>query len=329
MEHPVAVRAGGILRALSADGELPRRVQLLPKGWVRSQAGDFLADEEAMALIVQAWASRQVDVVIDYEHQSLGEGLAPAAGWIRDLSVGEDGLYAEVEWTPKAAEMIRAREYRYLSPAVGIRESDRRAVYLHSVALTNTPAIHGMRPVVNRGGRGDMDLLGQLKAALGLEEQADEAAVLAEIAKLKEAASREIVAHKAVLEALELPETATVDEVKAKILVLKNPSGYVPVAQFQELQRRLDQREAEDLVQEALRTGRIAPASAEWLRAYALKDIAAAREFVRTAPVVVPVGTPLAPNRAPAPAVIDEVQARINRQLGITDEIFQKWNGGR
>lgn len=329
MEHRVAVRAGGILRALSADGELPRRVQLLPKGWVRSQAGDFLADEAAMALIVQAWASRQVDVVIDYEHQSLGEGPAPAAGWIRDLSVAEDGLYAEVEWTPKAAEMIRAREYRYLSPAVGIRESDRRAVFLHSVALTNTPAIDGMRPIANKGGRNDVDLLGKLTVALGLKETADEAAVLAEIEKLKGATSREVVAHKAVLEALELPETATLEEVKAKILALKNPSGYVPVAQFQELKSRLDQRDAEDLVQEALRTGKIAPASADWLRAYALKDLATAREFVRTAPVVVPVGAQLAPNRAPAPAVIDEVQARINRQLGVTDEIFQKWNGGR
>ena len=56
----------------------------------------------------------------------------------------ERGLLGQVKWNPKAQEIIRNGEYKYLSPAVEVRQSDRRAVALHSAALTNLPAIPRM-----------------------------------------------------------------------------------------------------------------------------------------------------------------------------------------
>ncbi|MGB9626589.1 MAG: phage protease, partial [Phycisphaerae bacterium] len=63
---------------------------------------------------------------------------------------GGAGLYAEVEWTEPARAQLAARQYRYLSPVAIVRKSDRRLVALHSAALTNKPAIVGMRAIVNR-----------------------------------------------------------------------------------------------------------------------------------------------------------------------------------
>ena len=169
--------------------DLPRHILVAPFGEVRSAHGAFVVDEEAMRLTVETFAAQGTDLPIDFEHQSLGgpysspSGLAPAAGWIRQLHAvaplragradaprgpadaasgltdappdagaapRPPGLWAEVEWTPLAAEHLRSRQYRYLSPVALVRRADRRMIGLHSAALTNKPAIVGMSPLVAR-----------------------------------------------------------------------------------------------------------------------------------------------------------------------------------
>ena len=44
-------------------------------------------------------------------------GPVPAAGWIKDLKAEPSGIWGRVEWTATARELIRNREYRYLSPS--------------------------------------------------------------------------------------------------------------------------------------------------------------------------------------------------------------------
>lgn len=318
---------------LTEAGDLPREIQILPRGWVRSAKGEFLVDDTAIQELLANAAQRQNDLVVDYEHQTLLNVEAPAAAWIKRLFAKPDGVWAEVEWTPRAAEYLRNREYRYLSPVVGVRKSDKRAVFLHSAALTNTPAIDGMVPIMNKhDGKEDDDAMDELRKKLiellGLKADADDEAITQAVEALKGQTAAEVVAHKDVLSLLELGEDATVDQVKARILMLKNPSAYVPVEEFNALKRRLDERDAEDLVQLALKEGKIAPASADWLRQYALKDPSGARAFVESAPQIVPVGTSLAGGKQPpAPDAIDDLQTSINKQLGISDEVFKKWNG--
>lgn len=149
------------LRTIACDiGEpvtaLPERVLIVPWGQVRSKTGDFIFDAESARLIRQEIAKQGVELAVDYEHQTLGgnysspDGKAPAAGWIKRLEVEEGvGLWAFVQWTPPAARALSVREYRYLSPVVLVRKSDGKVVGLHSVALTNTPAIEGFPAIVN------------------------------------------------------------------------------------------------------------------------------------------------------------------------------------
>lgn len=138
-----------VLSSSTEIREVPGYIRVLPLGYVTSEKGDFIVDEECFKLMNAHMQRRAIDIVIDYEHQTLEGVQAPASGWIKELSLKTDGIYAKVEWTAKAKVFLANKEYRYLSPVILVRESDKKAVILHSVALTNTPAISGMTPIVN------------------------------------------------------------------------------------------------------------------------------------------------------------------------------------
>lgn len=129
--------------------EAPEYIRVLPLGYVSSEKGDFLVDNESFRMMKEHMEHRAIDIVVDYEHQTLKDVQAPAGGWIKDLVLKDDGIYANVEWTKKAREYLQNKEYRYLSPVVIVRKKDHKASQLHSAALTNTPAINGMTPIVN------------------------------------------------------------------------------------------------------------------------------------------------------------------------------------
>lgn len=308
--------------------QVPEWVQLLPFGQVESARGDFIADEESMAEIINRYERRGNDIVIDYEHQTLEGGQAPAAGWIKALeSRGPDGLWARVEWTEQAREYIANKEYRYLSPVVLVRRADNKAAAIHSVGLTNAPAVSWMRPIINKYIHGEEDdsmkFLEELAGLLGLTGQASEADALAAVKALKD--QSEPVAHKEVLELLDLKEGAGLAEVKGKVIALKNPSGYVKAEEFKALQDKLAQRERDELVARALSEGKIAPAQKEWAEAYALKDQEGFKAFLTQAPQVVPLGQAPGGGGGKTGAGVDEVQVSINKMLGINDEDFKKY----
>jgi phage I-like protein len=80
--------------------------------------------------------------VIDYEHQTLNAATngqpAPAAAWFSTLEWRDgDGLYAtDVQWTERAAAMVAAGEYRFLSPVFCFDNHGNVKALLHA-ALTN------------------------------------------------------------------------------------------------------------------------------------------------------------------------------------------------
>ena len=173
------------------DGQVPEQVLVAPWGEVASSSGVFVVDEETGQLVVEAFEAHGTDLPIDYEHQTLGgeyaspSGAAPAAGWITKLeAVPGEGIVATVNWTEQGRKMIGAKAYRYVSPVALIRQSDRRLVALHSVALTNKPGIVGMAAIVNgersREEAGRNESLTALCAKLRLgEETAPDSVLLA------------------------------------------------------------------------------------------------------------------------------------------------------
>lgn len=139
----------GLKLAVHEDDTKLSQIVVMPDGDVKSKAGDFTVDKEAFDLIESAFKEQGNEIVIDYEHQTLGgewsspDGTAPAAGWIKALrhEPGK-GIVASVQWTERAREMIKTEEYKYLSPVFQLKNT--RPIRLHSVAITNSPAIQGI-----------------------------------------------------------------------------------------------------------------------------------------------------------------------------------------
>lgn len=135
-----------VLCGASQDvGEGLKTIVISPPGKVESLKGIYIMDREAADAIVAEFDRQGNDVPIDWEHESLGEGRAPAAGWITRVWFDERrGLMGMVRWNGDAQSAIRSGQYKYLSPVLAVRRDDRRAVELHSAALTNKPAIPRM-----------------------------------------------------------------------------------------------------------------------------------------------------------------------------------------
>lgn len=279
--------------------EAPDEIKILPLGTVHSQKGDFVVDDESFDLINRHFENRVLDLVIDYEHQTLKDVQAPAGGWIKKLVKTNDAIAAQVEWTAKAKQYLENKEYKYLSPVVICRKSDGKAVALHSVALTNTPAIDGMFALVNSidisspdGAEGGNSMeLKKIVALLGLPADATEADVEKAIQELKkQEKTEEVVANKTIMDLLELKGDAKTEDVAAKIMELKGTADKTKDEMILELKRRMDERDAEELVTMALKQGKISAAQKAWAKEYALKDAEGFQAFVAKAPAVVPIG---------------------------------------
>ena len=279
--------------------EAPDEIKILPLGTVHSQKGDFVVDDESFDLINRHFENRGLDLVIDYEHQTLKDVQAPAGGGIQKLVKTNDAIAAQVEWTAKAKQYLENKEYKYLSPVVICRKSDGKAVALHSVALTNTPAIDGMFALVNSidisspdGAEGGNSMeLKKIVALLGLPADATEADVEKAIQELKkQEKTEEVVANKTIMDLLELKGDAKTEDVAAKIMELKGTADKTKDEMILELKRRMDERDAEELVTMALKQGKISAAQKAWAKEYALKDAEGFQAFVAKAPAVVPIG---------------------------------------
>lgn len=320
---------------------VPEVIKLLPIGKVKSQKGDFLVDEESFKEIKNTFTKRGIDIVVDYEHQTLENVQAPAGGWIKDLFIQDGAIAAKVEWTPKAQEYLKNKEYRYLSPVVLVRKNDSKAIVLHSVALTNTPAIDGMYPIVNslnveiEGGISNMEFLKKLAVLLGLDENATEEQIIQAIKKMldekkqdpKENTEKntEVVANKVICGLLGLDEKSKTEDVAAAIMALKNPANYVPVTEFNKLKERLDKKDSNDLVIKALKSGKISAAQKEWAEEYALKDPEGFTKFVEKAPQTVPIDEINFEDEKHEEKKTPETTMNVCKMLGVSKEDIEKY----
>jgi len=113
--------------------------------WKGHRNGPFELKKEDLEQIVLNFKNALAgEVVVDYEHATLYADVAPASGWVKDLKVKENTLYAQIDWLEKAKESIKTGEYKYLSPVINPHTVDQVSGEdigwsLHSVALTNKP----------------------------------------------------------------------------------------------------------------------------------------------------------------------------------------------
>lgn len=259
----------------------PVEFRIFPFGAIETTKGTFLFDEQSIALVLQSRQAWGNDLSIDYEHQALenGSGPAPAAGWLQVEARG-DGLWAvNVRWTERADVLLRAREYRYFSPAFELDEQG-RIVRLINLALTNLPAIREMEPLMAKATSQEGNVKTILKM-LGMETGTEEQAGAAVTALIE---VRNGVAT--------LTEKSSPSEILGVLTAWKQAAGQVETltARVQTLESERSSRELEALIGKGRTDGKLTPALEPWARELGRKDPVMLTSYLETAPRVIPDG---------------------------------------
>ncbi len=333
-----------IMSVLKEVTGAPAEFQVLPAGKIEidGDAPIFL-DEAAAAEVIAAYKARGNDMVVDYEHQTLSDVQAPAAGWIKDLIwKGVEGLWAVCEWTDKAKAYLENREYRYFSPVVLAGSEDGRIRRLINVALTNSPKMNHLQPIVAKwaatqtNDRKEEIMIEKLKTLLGLAADAAEAkieeAVTLLVNKVKDLETRaaNLVACKEVMDALGAKDDSDAAEVVRIVASLKAPADVAKTLSLEvaELKKKIAAMEQQDLIALALKEGKTSPEEVEkWGRELALKNPESFKTIVLSRPAgsVVPVDKIVVAKDLPQ-GVPDDTQKRVNRLMGVDDATFAKYN---
>ena len=219
----------------------PEWVHLLPAGPFSGNdgRGPFRVPDAA-AVIAASMAGGKL--AIDENHATdlaapSGQP-APARGWIVAMQARADGIWGQVEWTPTGAVLMAEHAYRGISP-VFQRDAGGNVTRVLRAALTNTPNLSQLSTLHSQGP--SMDLVA-LRAALGLPDTADEAAILAAAS----AATTAVSLHAQQLAAVAAAAGAKATDAAGLVVELQAiRATTVAPAQVLELQSQLDALRAE------------------------------------------------------------------------------------
>ncbi|EZH84752.1 phage protease [Aeromonas hydrophila] len=342
--------------------------QLLPVGPFKARdgrpfdvpGGHWQLDKSIATTLINRAKALGQDILIDYDHQTLNIEKtgkeAPAAGWYNgdEIEWREGlGLFIRPRWTERAAAMIAAKEYRFLS-AVFPYDAQGRPLELRMTAITNDPGVVGMQALAALSAQPIQpgqpatpahavhketpmnELLKKLLAKLGIELTGDPTDEQLQKA-LTEIDSLQASAKKAPeLEAAPSAEKASLAALKAQPGGQVDLAQFVPVAtynalvtQVAALTAQVDTTDAATLIKEARTQGKIVAAEEEYLTAYAAqKGVAALKALLEPRPAIAALtASQTAAVTLPekkGDAVLSAEDKYAADQLGISHEDFAK-----
>lgn len=321
-------------------GENGRWIMLLPAGSFsgRDGRGPYSVDSmDGMRRVIEATVQRAgtTELVVDYDHQTQFSavpgvgGMAPAAGWIKQVEARPDGIYGLITWTEKAAQAIRAGEYRYISP-VYHHDKTGKVLRLISAGLTNVPNLDLAAVAASAQQTQQDTTMKSIALALGLPEDADENAILTAINSV-------LTGNAAIAAAAGLAGTAKPQEIVTAINSVRtataaiDPAKYVPIEQVTALQSDLtslraaiEGDQAATAVNSAISEGRLAPALKDWGLAYHKKDAAGFKAFIDASPVLTGVqrASAVPPGASDPNAGLTDSDLAVMSQMGLSREDF-------
>nr|WP_244463063.1 phage protease [Aeromonas popoffii] len=352
--------------------------QLLPVGPFKARdgrpfdvaSGHWQLDGQiAAALIARAKALGQ-DILIDYDHQTLKTDQngqpAPAAGWYNSDEIAwreGQGLFIKPRWTDRAAALVAAKEYRFLS-AVFPYDAQGRPLELRMTAITNDPGVVGMQALAALSALPPKtNQPGQLATSshVAQQEKSMNEHLIALLGKLgiQPGADGQFTAEQgtAALAALDTlqasakkaPELeAALSAEKASLAALKAQPGqggqidlakYVPVetynalvTQVASLSAKVETTDAATLIKDARTQGKVVAAEEEYLTAYAAqKGVAALKALLEPRPAIAALAasqtTQVTLPEKKGEAVLSADDKYAADQLGISYEEFAKAKG--
>lgn len=272
------------------------------KWLINNESGQVLAAK------LNARAEAGQKLLFDYEHQTLltneNGQKAPASGRGQKFEWREgQGLFAQLKFTPVAKKHVDNGEYEFFSPVVMYDKATGQVLDLHSVALTNDPAVLGMQAVaalkqISNPPAKDTTMnpiLAAMLKALGLtideSKELDQAALTAlldsDAAKTGMAAlTAKLTEHGT--------QTTEIAALKANAATAVDPAKYVPVATYDAVLTEMAALKAnnesltvEQTIEQAQKDGKfIASGEIEYLKSLGNTDIAALKSTLDGRPTV-------------------------------------------
>lgn len=296
----------------------PRLVGIDGRAWLLDNPQAFVA----------ALNAHPVDLPIDFNHSTelkapKGEE-SPAAAWMKQgqYRLATNGaIEARVEWSERGRSAVTGREYRYLSPAFTFERSSQRVLMLSSAGLVPKPNLTEL-PALNAAGA---DLFPTMKpeqfvalcAVLGLAADTSADALHAAVVKLKSE-------HATALNAAQHPDPARFI-LKSDYDLAINRATAAETKLATQAEAALN-AERTALLDQAVREGKVAPASREALTALACNadGLGKLKDYLsKLSPVI---GDQSAPGGAPVDATaLNSAAVQLAGVFGNSAEDLKKY----
>jgi phage I-like protein len=279
------------------------RIPIAVLGRFVKGAQKFAITKGTLADVVRNFRARKADTVIDYEHASEEPGVAaggpvPASGWLKAVEDAPDEngiLWGQAEFTPRAQEMVKGGEYKYLSPVInwGARNKvtgEQQGATLTSMALTNRPFLEALPAIamtelgVDADGRPAWRVDRGDAASNGKEKHNVTKVILTDrVARTVRVVNDDGTEQTLTMEGLEAaPKVVKLSDVKRDkeglfdFASLETGDGVVMASEV------FHAMEVQGELQAAVGKGLITPAQRPFYEKMALTDLGAFRELVKT-----------------------------------------------
>ncbi len=325
-----------LVLALNSAGSAPEWIELIPRGpeidgrdgrnWKLKEPGRVARDS--------LMRSKGLPLPLDYEHASEKRGPkgeeAPAAGWINALEERDGAVWGRVEWTPRGAQMVADREYRFVSPVFFYDQNTSEILFIVSAGLTNQPNL-----VLKALNRSDADAredetaetpkkeprmtpesLKALCRKLGLQAEASDDAILSAIDTLADDKAK----------ALNRAETPSLDKFvpRADFDAMKAKAEGAQAA-LNTIQAEASERAITAAVDGAVASGKVAPASKEFYLAMCRKGgLDEFNKFVASAPVLTGAVLDKKDPGASQPGTLTDAEKAVCQAMGLKEDDFLK-----
>lgn len=305
--------------ALDATGAPPSEFRIFKAGQIQTTKGIFAFTESSAESVMEKFTEHGADMPIDYCHAMLISGFGgdpaeqgAAAGWFKPMVKDGELWASDVTWTPRGAQKLKDREFRYISPTFN-RKEDGEITELVNVALTNLPATKGLSPLVaqrDTDSKEEPQTMKTVIAALSLKTESTEAEALSAVSALVATESK----------VLEMTGAKTSTEALATIHAWKDGAAKVEAlsAELGTVKAEKLKAEVASLIEEGVKAGKISPAQVELMGEHAPEYL---KRYLATAPVVKPGASAQLekPTDGGIVALSDEEKAYVAKAFGRND----------
>lgn len=323
------------LSELLPEGEPPVEIRLFKSGINQTTKGKVLFDEEAASIVMAEYAvSPTRELMFDFGHASLKPKCPEdneAAGWfVPELRNGE--LWATaIKWVDEVADKIRARKYRFYSPAFTPGEAG-RPLRLVNCALTNLPATIGLEPLMASELENNSNMLPKLAEMLGLDPatctEADVMSALEtmqkEMADLKAKAEAPMSTREPMM-AVDPMKCSEVEEVIMLSGVSDWKTAIVTLStEVKTLRVEKQTAKVAETVENAIKARKLTPAQRDSFVKLGMKDLEMLSEIIANTSVVIPEPSNQPENKNIL--ALSDIERKTCQQLGITEEAYAAQN---